>query len=209
MVHFLLTGKYTVYGLSSFIGHNREKETHKTFKKYGASAGDHTNFSKKSTDQRLIYTLIIQSHNHLHIQLLPPVLSYWAVQSASHLWRYLSEMKKAFISFFPFPICSHYVISLVDDWLSGWLIGWLGSCFPIRLWLCDWLTDCFSDFFSRWPTDWFSGGLCHHLLSLTSKDWGFRYRQRSHGKTKSDTSCISLRLGNFLPFGSLSPSWVP
>lgn len=49
MVHFLLTGKYTVYGLSSFIGHNREKETHKTFKKYGASAGDHTNFSKKST----------------------------------------------------------------------------------------------------------------------------------------------------------------
>lgn len=76
MVHFLLTGKYTVYGLSSFIGHNREKETHKTFKKYGASAGDHTNFSKKSTDQRLIYTLIIQSHNHLHIQLLPPVLSY-------------------------------------------------------------------------------------------------------------------------------------
>lgn len=66
MVHFLLTGKYTVYGLSSFIGHNREKETHKTFKKYGASAGDHTNFSKKSTDQRLIYTLIIQSHNQSH-----------------------------------------------------------------------------------------------------------------------------------------------
>lgn len=119
------------------------------------------------------------------------------------------KWKKAFISFFPFPICSHYVISLVDDWLSGWLIGWLGSCFPIRLWLCDWLTDCFSDFFSRWPTDWFSGGLCHHLLSLTSKDWGFRYCQRSHGKTKSDTSCISLCLGNFLPFGSLSPSWVP
>lgn len=28
MVHFLLTGRYTVYGLSSFIGHNREKETH-------------------------------------------------------------------------------------------------------------------------------------------------------------------------------------
>lgn len=48
MVHFQLTGRYTVYGLSSFIGHNREKETYKTFKKYGFSAGDHTNFSNKA-----------------------------------------------------------------------------------------------------------------------------------------------------------------
>lgn len=48
MVHFQLTGRYTVYGLSSFIGHNREKETYKMFKKYGFSAGDHTNFSNKA-----------------------------------------------------------------------------------------------------------------------------------------------------------------
>lgn len=34
---------------------------------------------------------------------------------------------KALVSFFPFPLCSHYVISLVDAWLPSWLIGWLAA----------------------------------------------------------------------------------
>lgn len=29
---------------------------------------------------------------------------------------------KPFVSFSPFPLCSHYVISLVDSWLPDWLI---------------------------------------------------------------------------------------
>lgn len=163
MVHFLLTGRYTVYGLSSFIGHNREKET---FKKYGASAGDHTYFSKKALTRD---SFIHWSFSHTIIYTFNFSLLSYPTELCKVLHFYddiCVQWKKAFISFFPFPVCSHCVISLVDDWLSGWLIGWLGSCFPIRLivWLTDWLTAFLTSFQGDQLTDFlgYSAIICFH-----------------------------------------------
>lgn len=63
-------------------------------------------------------------------------------------------------AFFPFPLCSHYVISLVDDWLPSWLIGWLAAlqsdCDCVTDWLADaqseWLTNCTISWFFCWLT---------------------------------------------------------
>lgn len=78
----------------------------------------------------------------------------------------------------PFPLCSHYVISLVDDWLPSWLIGWLtalqSNCDCVTDWLADaqneWLTNCTISWLLFWltakVTDWFAGWLSPQLLSL-------------------------------------------
>lgn len=85
---------------------------------------------------------------------------------------------KPFVSFIPFPLCSHYVISLVDAWLPSWLIGWPAAlqsnhhCVTGRH--AEWITVKVTDWLVCWL--WLAQLLSLMCLCIANwvKGWGWR-----------------------------------
>lgn len=85
---------------------------------------------------------------------------------------------KPLVSFFPFPLCSHYVISLVGAWLPSWLIGWPAAlqsnrhCVTGRR--AEWMTVKVTDWLVCWLT-LSSVALTYDLcIAIWVKGWGWR-----------------------------------